>query len=572
MANVTNVETRGATASNKVKPAEGAATKAKPKLALLALASALLLWASFYPLNWGWLGWIALTPLLGVVRARAKGKRVYGAALLCGIAFFVPSLQWMRVADPRMYLTWWLLSFYCSLYFPAAVFLLRFLDRRTRLPLVLTFPLVWTALELLRAHLISGFPWYYLAHTQHAFLPIIQISDITGAYGLSALVAAVNAVAFELLSRTGWFRGLYQPEPRLERDRLALPWQMLGVGALFCGFLSYGFVRIGDGQFEKGPRVVLVQPNVPQQIRNEAYVNKGNAEQDLVAQYRDLTQLAMNSGPKPALIAWPESSYPPWLDPEEAFLEHRPGAETIVAENHGEAWRLARLWHTDFLFGAECQRHLDNGKVLRYNSAILLRGDGTFAGRYDKIHRVPFGEYLPFADIPGMRFLAPYDFDYSVRAGDKFVRFNLEGKYTFGVLICYEDTDPTLAREYVRKGAGKSVDFLMNVSNDGWFDGTSQHDQHLATCRFRAVEARRAIGRSVNMGVSAVIDGNGRIAMSEPKKTEGVIACDMPIDRRTSLYAQWGDWLPWSCWIILAAAFVYGWLRPATSSSPSFSS
>src|SRR3954447_19120939 len=163
-----------------------------PPLMWLSLASACLLWASFYPLNIGWLAWIALVPFLGLVRARVQSApvyiaapvfslglfvrlvrarlrpaRVYGAALLCGLAFFVPVLQWMRVADYRMYATWLALALYCSLYFPAALFFLRFLNQRTRLPLVITLPVVWTALEFLRAHLISGFPWYYLAHTQH---------------------------------------------------------------------------------------------------------------------------------------------------------------------------------------------------------------------------------------------------------------------------------------------------------------------------------------------------------------------------------------------------------------------
>jgi apolipoprotein N-acyltransferase len=547
-----------------------------PALMWLALASAIMLWASFYPLNWGWLGWIALAPLLGLVRAHARPLRVYGAALVCGLAFFVPALQWMRVGHPSMYAAWLLLAFYCALYFPAAIYLLRYLNRRTRLPLVITLPIVWTALEFLRAHLISGFPWYYLAHTQHEFLSIIQICDVTGAYGLSALVAACNAIAFELLRRREWFRQLCEPGLRPEVERSHIGFQILGVAVVFCGFLIYGLIQLDEEQSEKGPLVVLIQPNVPQQIRNDAWVQQGNAEQDLLKVYVDLTQDALKDNPKPALIAWPESSYPSWIDTEDGFVPKRENADLIIAENHADAWRLARLWHTDFLFGTDVTYYTKDDKSERYNSAILVRTDGSPGGRYNKIHRVPFGEFLPFEWIPFMKLLAPYDFDYSVRAGDKLVRFDLDKTYTFGVLICYEDTDPTLARQYARSDAnGPAVNFLMNVSNDGWFDGTSEHDQHLATCRFRAVEARKAIARSVNMGISAVIDGNGRIialpgsSVANSKKIAGYVACNIPIDRRKSYYALFGDWLPWTCWILLASAFVYGWLRPAISSSPS---
>ena len=179
---------------------------------ILALASGALLWASYYPLNWGWLAWVALVPLLGMVRAHARPTRSCMARLLfCGLVFFVLALQWMRVADDRMYALWLALALYCALYFPVAIFFLRFLARRTRLPLVVTLPVVWTALEFLRAHCISGFPWYFLAHTQHNVLPLIQIADLTGAYGLSALVAAVNAVAFELLCKWERFRRLSEP-------------------------------------------------------------------------------------------------------------------------------------------------------------------------------------------------------------------------------------------------------------------------------------------------------------------------------------------------------------------------
>ena len=190
----------------------------------------------------------------------------------------------------------------------------------------------------------------------------------------------------------------------------------------------------------------------------------------------------------------------------------------------------------------------------KYNSAVLLKplpkpdplakpGDlrlqrSAAAGRYDKMHLVPFGEYVPLKDqLPFMSWFTPYKNDYSCRPGERWTRFPLVTKngrdFTFGCLICYEDSDPYLARQYV---ASEPVNFLVNISNDGWFDGTEEHEQHLAICRFRAIEARRAIVRSVNMGISGVIDPDGRvIALPNPdwsksKKMEAVVTSVVPID------------------------------------------
>jgi apolipoprotein N-acyltransferase len=241
----------------------------------------------------------------------------------------------------------------------------------------------------------------------------------------------------------------------------------------------------------------------------------------------------------------------------------------------------------------------DNGdKPYRYNSALLVTPQGRAATRYDKIHRVPFGEYVPLLDwLPFMENFAPYDFPYSIRRGEHLTRLSLSkrgepnDKYHFGVLICFEDTDPFLARQYsVPHNDGPPVDFLVNISNDGWFNGSSEHDEHLAICRFRAVECRRAVARSVNMGISAVIDSNGRILKPELhtlpdelqdefqrwnivehrgrvpdlpqsrwrsfKKVAGVLTATIPIDHRTTLYAAWGDWLPATCWAIIGVGLI----------------
>jgi apolipoprotein N-acyltransferase len=211
----------------------------------------------------------------------------------------------------------------------------------------------------------------------------------------------------------------------------------------------------------------------------------------------------------------------------------------------------------------------EDGKEWRYNSALFLTGHGTKIGRYDKMHLVPFGEYVPFKEtMPFMQAFTPYENDYSCRPGEHWTRFPLittDGrKFTFACLICYEDSDPYLARQYVAK---EPVNFLVNISNDGWFDGTEEHEEHLAISRFRAIESRRALVRSVNMGISAVIDSDGAVvalphkSWSDSKKMEAVVSAVVPIDGRNSLYSHLGDWIPGICWAVTIVVFIISRLQ-----------
>jgi apolipoprotein N-acyltransferase len=554
------------------------------RLCLCAAISGVLLWACYFPVAWGWLAWFALVPVLCLVRGRLSTKGAFGCALVGGLIFFVPALQWMRVADPMMYATWLALALYCTLFFAVGILLLRRLDRCTRLPLMLTLPVVWTALEYLRAHLLTGFPWYFLGHTQHNFLPLIQVADLAGAYAVTFVVAAVNAWLFEILTASWRLRKWLPLAPRARKTgRLAFLLELAAPPSLVAAVLGYGYWRMGQAEFAEGPRLALLQGNLDQGIRNAAFSAEDEvdkAQRTMVEHYWDLTEQGAKH--QPDLIVWPETSWPGyWMESDSGQLDD-------------DSQRLVKFfqdrWHSNVLLGLNAHVGSPPEKGPRYNSAVLLGKDGIAHGRYDKMHRVPFGEYVPFKEaLPWMNVFAPYDFDYSIRSGDRFTRFPL-GNLHFGVLICYEDTDPFLARQYVQPQKGEpEADFLVNVSNDGWFRGTSEHEEHLAICRFRAVECRRPVVRSVNMGISAVIDGNGRVLAphtippiaglsdvpiwvvdridpespglrpgqwSEFKKVAGVLVAPVPLDQRSSLYARWGDWLPQGCWAVVALGFV----------------
>lgn len=573
-------------------------------LVIPGFLSAALLYFCYFPFAIGWLGWVALVPLLWLVRSPAPAWRTYLYAWYAGLAFFWPVLEWMRVADFRMYGTWAMLATYCALYFPAALFLIRRLDRSTPLPFYINVAIVWTGLEFLRSFLLTGFAWYYLGHSQQAFLPIIQISDLAGAYAVSFLMAAVNGCLFECLYSKFWFTTAFrfaEEAPATGKPRSPGS-QWLAVhgfvaAALVVAALFYGFWRLDQQEFAAGPRIALLQGNLDQRLRNEA-TGKSNvpARLQISRHYMTLTNMAVNQKPSPELVVWPETSFPAeWYE-----VSPRLPADKIPATWVEEGRKIqalvrdiARVRNTNLLLGMNSNVLDEDGREVRFNSAILT-SPTDWGPRYDKIHRVPFGEYVP--QLPFMDQFAPYDFPYSITPGEHFTRFPL-GEHHFGVLICFEDTDPYLARQYARKDAdGPAVDFLVNTSNDGWFDGSSEHDEHLAICRFRAIECRRAVARAVNMGISAVIDGNGRILppqsgvpyelangdvfwnwhivppddkasalpqsqWSEFKKSAGVISTTVPIDRRASLYAILGDWLAWTCWAVVLAGLVWSFAR-----------
>ncbi len=289
-------------------------------LTLFSLACACLtgtlLWLSYFPVAWGGLAWVALAPVLLLVRLRGRAWRAYAAAWLAGLLFYWPALQWMRVADWRMYFTWAGLATYCSLYFPLAIALIRRLDGRTRLPLVVTVPVVWTALEYLRAHFGSGFPWYFLGYSQHRFLAVIQIADLGGVYAVTFVVAALNALLAEFLADEPRLRRFFPVRDRAQRGGLRwLPGQWAFALALLAGTGAYGVWRLGTEDFTPGPRVALLQGNLDQRLRNAASSAESErladrAAQEMVSHFRALSDRAASASPKPDILVWPETSFP----------------------------------------------------------------------------------------------------------------------------------------------------------------------------------------------------------------------------------------------------------------------
>ncbi len=558
-----------------------------PRVYLPAILSGVLLWTAFFPLDWGPVAAVALVPFLTLVRADGVGRRRrYLAAFAGGLVFYGLALNWVRVAHPMMALFAWPGgAIYCGLTWPLALWLLRRLDR-AGLPAVVAVPAVWVGLEYVRAHFPTGFPflaawcqyqslgfgWYQLGHAFHRFLPLIQAADLGGVYLLSVGVAAVNAAALGWAERSRMTRRVLRWPARTDRrPALAELWATAAALSVPAALTAYGTVRLDHPPFRVGPRIAALQGDLPQLMKMDREPRPG----DLMPTDAEYFPLAEQAGAAsvgrlaPDLIIWPETCFgenwpecrPGAVDPPEYRDFERRAAVTraVVGKETAARTRAYSLLGLNAL-------EWDGERFRKFNSAVLIGPDGGFRGRYDKMHLVPFGEYVPLKEsLPWLQKLTPYTHDYSCTPGRSFTRFELptadRGTFTFGLLICYEDTDPLFARRYNPAAGGAGVDFLVNTSNDGWFNGTEEHRQHLAICRFRAVEARRSVVRAVNMGISGVIDPDGRVVAlpvaadwAASVKKRAVVRAEVPLDTRNSLYAAWGDWVPAGCGLVVAVS------------------
>jgi apolipoprotein N-acyltransferase len=455
------------------------------------------------------------------------------------------------------------------LYFPLFVVLSRVAVRRLHVPLTLAGPIVWVGLELLRGYLLTGFGWYYLAHSQYRWIELIQISDLAGAYGVSFLIALVAACTAELLpvsflARLGLLPasaasaglGVLTLTGRITRVVCCL--------SVFAATLGYGYARRNGNEFAAGPRVALVQGNVTSEVKHDP--------QDwpkIQRRHEILTGLAVQH--QPDLIVWPETMFRwPLLetpldvsdDDLEAAHHEFPVGQIEKLRDLNVRSKLATMAQqagAAFVIGLETLE-IDRDNVRTYNSAALIRPDGVLAGRYDKLHRVMFGEYIPLVEtFPWLRSLTPFGSSFGIHAGKNCVAFEHKG-FRFAPIICFEDTVPQLVRGIVNattehQATGpKRVDFLVNLTNDGWFHGSSELDQHLITAAFRCVECRTPMIRAVNTGISAIIDGDGVVRnkaqglkTNSPKQEEAIVVGVVPLDSRKSLYLAGGDWFPGFC-------------------------
>jgi apolipoprotein N-acyltransferase len=494
-------------------------------LALSGVAGALA-----YPAtDWWLLGW--LWPVPALVAALERPPRLaLGDGWLAGTVFFVVLLRWLdhtfrhysAIPWPVSWLPILLLAAYCGLYLGLTAGAVSWLATRLGGGWALALcPAIWVAGEWIRGQLMDGFPWGLLGYSQHAMLPVIQVAELAGVYGVSFLLAAVASA----------LAGVIALGPARCR---------LGLGAtavLVAACLLWGTVALREEErrvagARAGVPVAVIQPSVEQTLKWDP---ARHAEH--LALYERLTRQAART--EPALIVWPETA-------ATIFLRGDPGLLRRFSA-------LAREAETPLLVGSVDRREPSGGWL---NTAFLLTGQGITA-RYDKIHLVPFGEYVPLSGLIGfVRSWAEFISDFD--AGERSTVFPLPGA-AFGTVICYEVIFPGLFRGFVTGGA----DFMVNITNDAWFGTTSGPWQHLGMLPFRAVEHRVAIARSANTGISAFVDPTGRITQALPLGEQGVLAERVVRRDRATLYTRYGDWLAYASLGLGGLALGWAaWRRP----------
>jgi apolipoprotein N-acyltransferase len=490
-----------------------------------AFISGVLLVLCFPTVDLFLIAWIALIPFLLSLYDKSP-KQAFKAGIVLGIPYFFGTLYWIYHSInhyggvsflPSIAIVI-LLCLYLSLYTGIFAFLFSITIRNTKLPALLIAPAFWVVLEFLRSYVFTGFPWSSIGYSQYKFLSVIQIADITGIYGISFLVVAVNGALADIFLIK-----------RRTKDMPLFPllYTIIGFSFLAVFLIStviYGQIRLHEERPGKPFRASIIQGNIEQDKKWEpSYQN------DVMEVYKDLSLKATSSSP--ALIVWPETAVPFFFEADRERTE-----ELIDFQNQLNA---------HLLFGSVLVKGKTNNRYLLSNSAVLLDKDGRPEYIYDKIHMVPFGEYVPLQKILFfINKLVVGIGDYT--RGDNYLRAGTPFG-DFGTLICYEIIFPGLVRKFYSTGG----DFMVTITNDAWFGKTTGPYQHFSMAVFRAIENRKPVIRAANTGISGFIDSNGRILFRTNLFQRIVLTEYIKTDSHRSFYSRYGDLFTY-IWIVFS--------------------
>ena len=547
---------------------------------MLGLLSAGLLWLAFPPVDLGWLGWFApLGWLLLIRRRRLSGWRPYLVLYGIGWIFFGALFYWIMLPHVMAILGWIALTTYLASYLPLFISVSRVAVHRLKVPLVIVAPIMWTGVEFFRGHLVTGFLMAALGHTQYDWLEIIQCSDLCGAYGVSFLVMLLAAAIAMVIPYDG------------TRGKV---WPLLPAVGLFLSALLYGTYRLDSPIGSRGPRVALIQGSIDTQFDRDPQ----ETQRLINEEYIGLTRRALRDPGDVQLIVWPESmSTVPlietdddsWLpaklisdwqvvEADEALrLEQAKQLPPEVHQLKQYATRsLAQLIESfvqirsltkeqpfALVLGTD-REHYRAGKIDRFNSSLMLDGTGKIAGRYDKMHLVMFGEYVPLGEsIPELYALTPLMG--GLTPGETATIYEVDN-CRFAPSICYETVLPHVIRRQLLDldRRQQTPDVLLSQTNDGWFWGSSALDMHLTCGIFRAVEFRTPLLIAANTGLSASIDGRGRVTSLGPRRESTVLFVQPQLEPLESCYLRIGDVLGGGCGILVALMALWGgctWIR-----------
>ena len=505
-----------------------------------ALVSGLMLTGAFPSLNLSGLAWCALIPLFWPLSGDISAGTGFRLGFIAGLAHYLSLMYWL-VHTMTAYggLSWtlaipilFLLAAYLAL-FPAVFAWLVTCFHPAPLISLILIPLTWTSLEFIRSFLFSGLPWGFLGYTQFKQLPLIQMADILGVYGISFLILFVNVGIFQGICFFGnekWFG-----RPVSGKSFLA---STIFLIIAIISTLGYGRMRIRTIDAlvnHSGSRTIAaIQGNIAQDVKWDSAFALST-----VLKYLRLSTRFRET--RPDLVVWPESATP-------FYLTREPVLTRVVLDG-------IKTTGTDFLIGSPSFAE-NNGRLIYHNSAFLIDKTGRLVTRYDKAHLVPFGEYVPFKKY------LPFVGKIVAQVGD-FVpgpmgETVLWRGHRIGILICYELIFPELARRQVENGAA----FLVNLTNDAWYGRTSAPYQHFSMAVFRAVENRRALVRVANTGISGFIDPAGRISQPTNLFEATAIRQSIPLVSIKTGYVRAGYRFPHACLVVLVFLFAWRFIFP----------
>ena len=505
---------------------------------LVAIIAGLLLALAFPKFSIAGFAWVA--PALLHLAARGKsGADAFRAGYVGGITFWLTSLYWLLLMPATGFpiLAWIALAAYVALYFGAwtwfvSIFNFKLSTCIGRVRWTRTGAAAWVALELLRGWLFSGFPWSLLGASQYQLVPLIQIAAATGVYGVSFLVVWLSLglySAAEMIYRNPTKRHVWQAE-------IVLP--LITVLLLFVGgIFKINYHSQPTTSITNRPeilRITLIQPSVPQTL-----IWSPSEDEKRFTELLNRSQRSVTSGTE--LLVWPESAVPMF-----------DGVYDIISA-------FAQSNHVAIIFNGDDAEFSPKATNF-FNAAFLVDPDGRFTGAYHKQNLVIFGEYVPLAHwLPFLKYLTPIQGGWT--PGDKSVVFAGEN-FTAAPLICFEDVFPKTARA----AAAGVPDFLVNLSNDGWFGESAEQRQHLANAVFRAVENGLPLVRCSNNGVTGWIDEHGRMRetlrdQAGSEYAAGVLTVEIPLRAATekpapTFYQRHGNWFAWSCVALAFVAFM----------------
>jgi apolipoprotein N-acyltransferase len=496
------------------------------KTLVLTILSGIFLFLSFPKYGVGFLAWIALVPLLLALKNKSILQSLI-IGFITGLTYYIGIIYWIaHVIVNYGYLPYWsallimlLLAAYLSVYvaiFSAGVSYFR----KKNITDLISAPCLWVILEYIKSHLLTGFPWENLAYSQYLYRVVIQIVDVTGIYGLAFIIVLINVILNDFLSEE-------------QTQRSVIKEFVLGC-LIFVIVYGYGVFRIEDVEtrdiLSDNQEILLVQGSIDQNLK---WFPK--YQEETINIYKNLTG---KENIKPGgLVVWPETATPFFFqDIDEKHLR-----VASVAKN-SEGW---------LLFGSPSYKQDADKKLNFYNSAFLLSPDGKVRGQYNKVHLVPYGEYVP------LRKIFPFINKLTVGIGDfkngkGFYPLNM-GLHPLGVLICYEGILPEASRMYKKNGA----ELLVNITNDAWFGETSAPYQHLSMTVFRAVENRLYLVRAANTGISAIINPTGLVVGQTGLFEKETLKGTVKFSKIPTCYEKYGDIFIYFVIILTMLLFVY---------------